>query len=256
MLGRFVVPVSRLDELEAAASDLLPRVPGMRPWALSVLVSGNASAARQRIDAFDAAHDQPPQGLASVEAVEFKAQALSEIASAANALQGLEVFFEVPHDRDPTPWMQAVAAVQGRAKIRSGGITGDAFPSAAEVARFIAAAAAVGIPFKATAGLHHPLRGDYRLTYEADSPTGTMHGFLNVFLAAAAVRAGLTGSEVEALLEERSAAAFTFDADYIGWREHRFPAVGLAAVRRNFARSYGSCSFAEPVDDLRSLGVL
>ncbi len=256
MLGRFVVPTSRLDELEAAAVTHLPRSPGVPPWGLSVLVAGDVSAARRRIDAFDAAHRQASQGLARVEAVEHKPQTIDDIASAATALQGLEVFFELPHDVDPTSWMQAVAAVGGCGKIRSGGVTDDAFPSSAEMARFIAAASAAGIAFKATAGLHHPMRGDYRLTYEDGSPTGMMHGFLNVFLAAAAVRAGLATTEVEALLEERSVAVFRFEADHVGWRGHRFTASVLADVRRHFARSYGSCSFAEPVNDMRALGVL
>lgn len=256
MLGRFVVPTSRLDELEAAAASHFPRDSAASPWGLSVLVSGDAAAARQRIDAFDAAHCQADRGLARVEAVEHKPQALEDIADAAMALQGLEVFFELPYDLDPKPWMQAVAAVGGSGKIRSGGVTDDAFPSAAEMARFIATAHETGIAFKATAGLHHPLRGDYRLTYEDNSPTGTMHGFLNVFLAAAAVRAGVAQEEVETLLEERSADVFDFHGDHIGWRGHRFSAALLDEVRRDFARSYGSCSFTEPVDDMRALGVL
>ena len=34
------------------------------------------------------------------------------------------------------------------------------------------------------------------------------------------------------------------------------PAEPLEATRRDLASSFGSCSFAEPVADLRALGVL
>lgn len=255
MLGRFVVPVTRLDEMEAAAAEHWPRDADASPWGLSVLVSGDAAVARQRIDAFDRQHRDPANGLAKVEAVEYKPATIDDIAAAAASLEGIEVFFELPHQDDPTTWMQAVARVAGRGKIRSGGVTADAFPSAAEVARFIRAADAAGIPFKATAGLHHPLRGEYRLTYEDDSPRGTMHGFLNVFLAAAAVRSGWDDTAVQGLLEERDIAALRVADDHVSWQGHRLESAELAASRHRFARSYGSCSFAEPVQDLQSLGV-
>lgn len=256
MLGRFVVPVGRLDELEAAAGSLLPRDADATPWGLSVLVSGDAAQARPRLDAFDAAHANPEQGLARVESVEFKPQSIDDIAPAAAALQGIEVFFELPHQDDPTPWMEAVATAGGLGKIRSGGVTADAFPSAAEVARFIAAAHRVGIGFKATAGLHHPLRGEYRLTYEDGSPQGTMHGFLNVFTAAAAARSGVSEDDLAKLLEERQVDALSVTADGLSWNGHRLEADQLSAMRRQFAYSYGSCSFSEPVEDLQALGIL
>lgn len=256
MLGRFVVPVARLEAFEEAAAKYLPRDAESAPWGLSVLASGDAVEARRRIDAFDRRHAEPEQGLAKVQAVEYKPRDASEIASAAAALAGLDVFFELPHDVDPTPWMHAVAEVGGRGKIRSGGVTEDAFPSAAEVARFIATAGRVGIPFKATAGLHHPLRGEYRLTYDAESPSGTMHGFLNVFLAAAGRRAGFDDGALEAMLEERAVDAFHLDDDGLTWRGRRLDAEHLAATRAEFANSYGSCSFAEPVQDLQDLGIL
>ncbi len=256
MLGRFVVPVGRLDELEAAAGSLLPRGAGATPWGLSVLVSGDASLARPRLDAFDAAHADPEHGLARVEAVEYKPQTIDDIAPAAAALRGIEVFFELPHLEDPTPWMEAVASVGGRGKIRSGGVTADAFPSAAEVARFIAAADRVGIGFKATAGLHHPMRGEYRLTYEDDSAQGTMHGFLNVFIAAAAARGGVSETELASLLEERHVGALGVTSGGLTWNGHRLDADQLSVMRQQFARSYGSCSFSEPVEDLKALGIL
>src|SRR5438477_108730 len=77
----------------------------------------------------------------------------------------------------------ATLAITGqRAKIRTGGVTPEAFPKSAEIVRFVRTCLAANVPFKATAGLHHPIRCFHPLTYDADSPQGTMHGFLNLFL--------------------------------------------------------------------------
>jgi hypothetical protein len=80
-----------------------------------------------------------------------------------------------------------------------------------------------------------------------------MHGFLNVFLAAAFLRAGMKAKAALSLLEERSAQAFHFGLDGVSWREHRLSRDEIAAARQGFAASFGSCSFTEPIDDLRSL---
>ena len=136
-----------------------------------------------------------------------------------------------------------------RAKIRTGGITEDAFPSPAAVAAFIRACKEHGVAFKATAGLHHPLRCVRPLTYEPNAAVGTMHGFLNVFLAAAMV------DDAEAVLLESDPNAFTFDDDGVTWRSRRVTVDELKAMRE-FATSFGSCSFEEPIDDLKELGWL
>ena len=127
------------------------------------------------------------------------------------------------HD-DPGALVAAMGVHGLRAKIRTGGVTADAFPSARDVARFLSACARHDVMFKATAGLHHPLRGDFALTCAADAPRGTMFGFLNVFLAAAFMRRG-----------------------------HSLSVGALAEERARFALSFGSCSFREPIDDLLAL---
>lgn len=136
-----------------------------------------------------------------------------------------------------------------RAKIRTGGIVEDAFPAPEVVAEFIRACKDVGVPFKATAGLHHPLRCVKPLTYEPNAAVGTMHGFLNVFLAAAMVE------DAEAILRETDAGAFTFDDEGAAWRSRRVSLQELKAMRE-FAISFGSCSFEEPIGDLKELGWL
>jgi len=256
-LGRFVVPAARLDEFETASAEVLPRVPSSRPWELSVLPGDDLDAARRRIDAFHRAHTSGDGGRAVVGSVELRPDDASGIARAVRIFDGIEVFCELPNDRDPAPMMAAVAEHGGRAKIRTGGVTEDAFPTPAEVARFLVTAAVATAPFKATAGLHHPLRGEYRLTYEPGSPEGTMHGYLNLFLAAAWVKtAGMEADEAAELLEERSPEAFEVTDAELRWRDRRLSREALAEARRTFALSYGSCSFTEPVDELRELGLL
>jgi hypothetical protein len=84
-----------------------------------------------------------------------------------------------------------------------------------------------------------------------------MHGFLNVFVAAALVARGhLDDLTLLAILEETDASAFRVEGETIAWRDHAFALADLAAARSGFARSFGSCSFAEPVQDLQHLGML
>ena len=137
-----------------------------------------------------------------------------------------------------------------RAKIRTGGITADAFPAIDNIAGFLRACKAAGVAFKATAGLHHPLRCVKPLTYEPNAPTGTMHGFLNLFLAAAML------DHADEILAERDPHAFTFDDEKASWRGHSVTTEELVTMRREFAISFGSCSFEEPINDLKELGWL
>ena len=146
--------------------------------------------------------------------------------------------------------LDAIARHSLRAKIRTGGITVDAFPAIGDVAGFLRACRSKGVAFKATAGLHHPLRCVKPLTYESDAPTGAMHGFLNVFLAAALLE------HAEAILGETDPGAFAFDDEGASWLGHRVTTEALRTMRRDFATSFGSCSFEEPIGDLRALGWL
>ena len=137
-----------------------------------------------------------------------------------------------------------------RAKIRTGGVTAEAFPAAEYVAGFIGRCAERGVAFKATAGLHHPIRCLKPLTYASDAPRGTMHGFVNVFLASA------LPVHAEGILLEDDPRAFAFDDDAASWRGHAVQTQDLARLRHEFAISFGSCSFEEPIADLKELGWL
>jgi hypothetical protein len=141
------------------------------------------------------------------------------------------------------------------AKIRTGGLTADKIPTPAAVAAFIRHQANARRPWKATAGLHHPIRGEHPLTYAADSPRAVMHGFLNVLLAAAFAWHG-NDAILEGVLGETDASRFVFTDDYAEWRRHRLSAKQISEARRDFIHSFGSCSFEDPIDGLKSLGLL
>jgi hypothetical protein len=149
-------------------------------------------------------------------------------------IAGDATYYEIPVEEDPAHF-----APDGvRAKIRLGGET---VPTAEAVAGFLRAAARAKVPFKATAGLHHPIR------------SADQHGFVNLFLAAAVA---WYGEDPLPTLEERSAAAFHFGDDSVGWHAHSVAATELREVREQFAISFGSCSFEEPIQDLKELGWL
>jgi len=139
------------------------------------------------------------------------------------------------------------------AKIRTGGIILDAIPSIEDVSSYIIACADRKLSFKATAGLHHPIRSIHALTYELGAPSAMMHGFINVFLAAAFAWRG--ERDLDPILAETDPLAFRFD-DSAHWRDRSLPAANIAQARESFAHSFGSCSFEEPVEDLNALGFL
>jgi len=241
-LGRFVVPVERLDEFATAVE---PHLRGV-PWRLSALAhAGHNHAIRE--------FNQRLAGRAVIDVVEARAATADDVHALAPLAALATVYTELPVRDDPDPLVTTVAACGLRAKVRTGGVVTDAFPTAAQVARFFGACARHRIALKATAGLHHPLRGEYALTYETGAPRGTMFGFLNVFLAAALTRDGLAESEMVALLEERDRSAFAFSDAQVVWRGHVLTAARLTVERASFAISFGSCSFREPLDDLSAL---
>lgn len=251
MLGRFVVPVDRLDELAREAATLVGAQ--KEPWPLSVLVSADPAGDASVIREFDRAHADRFR----VEAVELRAATTDAVEFALSQLdRSLECYVELPLDEDPATLLLAVKRHGARAKARTGGVTPDAFPPVETLARFIAECARLDVPFKATAGLHHPLRGEQHLTYETGSGTATMFGFLNVFVAAALARSGADTPALERVLVERDADRFVLDDGALRWGDFTLDAKDLATTRREFAVSFGSCSFREPVDDLRHLSLL
>jgi hypothetical protein len=252
-LGRFIVPAKRLSELRTER-ERLSRLPTV-PWRVSVLLGReeDLSADLARLDALDR-HSGCTALIA--DAVELKADTVSGIREALGRIRPREAYIEVPVTRDPAELLAVIGELGGRAKVRTGGITADAFPRSNDLVRFLNGCVRLGIPFKATAGLHHPVRGSYRLTYSAGSPTGTMFGFLNLFLATAFLKAGMDEVTATKVLEESSAASFRFDETSVRWKGHPLSLDALRSTREQGIVSFGSCSFTEPVDDLQELRLL
>lgn len=253
MLGRFVVPAVRLDEFLESAKDFISRDDG-NIWRLSVLAGEDIYESLRQIEDFNAKNASRVVG----DALEVRATTESKIENTVNALPpNLTAYFEIPIDERLPDLVSALAIRGQRAKIRTGGVTADAFPASKEIVRFIRTCLMANVPFKATAGLHHPVRCFKPLTYEADAPTGVMNGFLNMFLTAAFARYGIKSATLQEILEDDSARNFVFDENGVWWNnEHFLSNSQLESVRQSDIISFGSCSFTEPIEDLQDLELL
>ncbi len=168
-------------------------------------------------------------------------------------LGDVPVFVEIPrgeHWLGSLPVaMNSLAQAELGGKLRCGGVTVEAFPSVAEVAAFILAATDANVAFKATAGLHHPIR-------HRDPASGfMMHGFLNL-IAAAALAPRVDSETLQRIVAEEEPIAFAFDDESFSWRNERIDIAELTRTRNEAFVAYGSCSFSEPVADLSALGLL
>lgn len=271
-LARFICPASRLEEFSREGATLMPgtnATSGYRehagsgePWKVSVLIDGAGIEGLRkdldRIDAFNEHHSREDSGLANIDMIEVKAPVPGFIDDALDSIPtDLFPFFEFPISGDCRGFVAALAGNGAAAKIRTGGITPDLIPSSSDIAAFLVASAAGDVPFKATAGLHHPVRSEYALDSTPNSPRALMHGFLNVFVAAAIVKElGADVRTATTILDDRIEGNFRFTDTVAAWREHAVEATELALVRERFALSFGSCSFDEPLADLKSLKLL
>lgn len=168
----------------------------------------------------------------------------------------LPVFWEAPVDD-----AERVIAVLGEHnaasrtspisfKLRTGGVTADAFPSSAQIARALVASAKHMVPTKFTAGLHHPVR------MFRDEVKTKMHGFLNVLGAGVlAIEHKWNEEQTIAMLDDEDASAFMFTNEAFRWRDSQV-AMERIIEHRKFVTSFGSCSFDEPREDLRALKLL
>jgi hypothetical protein len=256
MLGRLIVPAARLDEFEKHAADLLPREEEADAWLLSALTvpAGDARLAAdlERIAEFNQRHEQHEHGLAQVDVVELRAETAAAIEAALEQVPDeLFAFVEIPIADDPRGLIAALVGTDAAAKVRTGGLTPDTFPTSQQLARFIVTCAQAAVPFKATAGMHHPLR------HFNPSPGAKEFGFLNVFIAACmADRRRLDEATTMRVLETESMDPFTISDESIRWDRYELRLDQIEESRDLFAMSFGSCSFDEPREDLRRLGLL
>jgi hypothetical protein len=253
MLGRFVVPAARLNEFLESAEDFISHDAG-RNWRLSVLSGEDIYDTIRQIEDFNA-NNAP---LVVCDTLEVRASSESKIENTSNALPpNVKGYFEIPTDERLPDLISALAINGQRAKIRTGGITPEAFPPIRAIIRFIRTCLAANVPFKATAGLHHPLRCYKPLTYDSNAPEGMMNGFLNLFLATGFARHGFKPALLEEILEDEFEESYDFDETGVWWRgEHFLNNSQLARLRQQSIISFGSCSFEEPIADLQEIGLL
>ncbi len=264
MLGRFVCPVGRLGELDSALSGHAGD-----PLELSAIVRGDAVAddlaelrafvAMSPVSA-DAFEIRLPDSVVASPDSATIAGVLDEVAdrAAGEGFGSAPLYLEAgwPDPDDLRRLLGGIRLVRdaGRdanLKIRTGGLEPAAIPSSAVLARVILACRDAEVPFKATAGLHHPVR-------RHDAGLGAaMHGFLNVFGGAilASVH-GLGESELTEILDDEDPTAFRAGDGVFAWRGHEADAAAVVRGRRDVAVSFGSCSFDEPRDDLRAIGLM
>ncbi len=279
MLGRFIVPAARLPEARGAVSAHLGHEAGGASWRFSVLgIASDASeswldAAQRTLSqarAFDAGHDGqtacdrfelrlPADLAADPDRLVGELMALDE-AYRSGAGTGPRAALEVPFLTAPettAPAAQAVAEANARIgrpafalKLRCGGVTPDLVPSVERLAAALHTVVQSGAPFKATAGLHHPLPN-------LDEAVGArMHGFLGVFGGSILARLhGLDADALAEILDSDDASAWSA-GDGLRWTSLAASAAEVADGRAQLALSFGTCSFDEPRDDLQALGWL
>jgi hypothetical protein len=249
-LGRFVLPVATLGELARALHQgrFLPE--GSLPIPLAAVIGPVLLDDIRTIERFN----RECAGAVVVEAVEVKAPTPDAVRHALAALPARWIrYVEVPPAAGLPDLLDALKEGGAFAKLRTGGVTPDAFPGPDAVLDFLEGCARRRLPFKATAGLHHPVRGEYRLTYAPDAETAPMYGYLNLIGAAAVLWTGHSRAEAREVLLASAPEAFRFEARGLRMLDRLMSADTLASVRSEFAHGFGSCSFREPLDELAPL---
>jgi hypothetical protein len=260
MLSAFVLPLGQF----GAAKQLLAEFDPLHPLQVSALgpKTENAPAFRAALAKTDAAirslstHNVDLVSVSQLEMFlppDVDSQLLSE---ARSILGTLPTFWEAPPARAEQT-ISLVAELNSNAdsptfgyKLRTGGVTADAFPSSEQIAQALVTPVTHQVPIKFTAGLHHPLR------MFRDEAQTKMHGFLNVLGAAVlAAEHKWDSRQTTLMLEDENADSFSFTDEFFAWRDWKIDIKRLQD-RRKFVTSFGSCSFDEPREDLRALGLL
>jgi hypothetical protein len=260
MLGAFVLSVEQFN----ATKQLLSQFDAQHPLRVAALGSKTARAdafldALEDADAAIRSLSRHNVDLVSISHLEMFLPHDVDVASlreAKSILGDLAVFWEAPPDRAGQS-IALLAEFNSDAdsatfgfKLRTGGVTADAFPTSMQIAEALVTPATHQLPIKFTAGLHHPLR-QYREEVQAK-----MHGFLNVLGAAVlAAEHRWDTNQTAIMLEDENVDSFSFTDDFFAWREWRIDTKRLE-YRRKFVVSFGSCSFDEPREDLRALNLL
>jgi hypothetical protein len=239
LVGTFVCTDEHLPSVARRA-----RETGAAPIGVSVVVSGGAGGIEPVVRYGDRSAD------VDVRAVEVRLRdeqdlsrnALRVVRACDDCMDSESAFVEIGLTGAWERALDVVADAGYAAKLRTGGLSADLFPTSEQVAAFIAGCLDREVPFKCTAGLHHAVR------HTAADTGFEHHGFLNVLLATRSCLDGAGPEEVVTVLENRDGAALAERCRGLDEQQHK-------GVRRWFT-SFGSCSIAEPLEDLAALGLV
>jgi hypothetical protein len=257
MLGSFVLPIAKFEE----AKNYLSQFDQKHPLRISALgaKTESASAFRETLTDYMRTMRELVKSRGEILSITQLEMPLPADADAAllddtrSILDGLPIFLEAPADAAERTIALLAENDSDKTlgfKLRTGGVTADAFPTSAQIARVLVAAAKHRVPIKFTAGLHHPMR-----MFRSEVET-KMHGFLNVLGAAVlAAEHHWDEQQTSAMLEDEDTTSFSFSDESFAWRECKIASDRIKA-RRKFVTSFGSCSFDEPREDLRALNLL
>jgi hypothetical protein len=257
MLNAFVLAVGQFD----AAKQLLSQFDPQRPLRVSALGprTKNAADFREELEETAASicsfsvHNVDLVSVVQLEMFLPHDVELAFLKEVRAVIGNLPTFWEAPPER-----MERTIALLAELnsdvdkptfgfKLRTGGVTADAFPTSQEIAKALVTPATHQVPIKFTAGLHHPIR-----QYRGEVQT-KMHGFLNVLGAAVlAAEHKWDAHQAALMLEDENVESFSFDDEFFAWREWKIDIKPLKN-RRKFVTSFGSCSFDEPREDLQAL---
>ena len=254
-IGRFLVRASQLESLGAVATSTFRR--GDRPWRVGVVFDLGVGASATVAQAFH--HEMSPAmevTAAEVRYPEDEAGVRSVLETVATIDRDVATFIEVDTDRPLRTQIETIdrelrrSGQTGGAKLRCGGLAADAFPSVDVVTEFLWEASLTDMPFKATAGLHQPIR-------HHDPELGVMrHGFVNLLAASAACDEGENRETVRAIVEEDDPSAFELNATALRWRDVTLPGSAVRRSREDGFIAFGSCDLDEPLSALSALGFL
>jgi hypothetical protein len=254
--GRFLCRASQLVDLAGVATSLFRS--GDAPWKIGVVFDLPPGESAVQSADFHAEMDPAM-------AVEVTESTLTEptppaVDSLLDAMFSVAVdvvpFIEVDRSIPIAAQVELIATALGTrrrvggVKLRCGGTTTDLFPTSGEVSEFIVACTDQRLPFKATAGLHEPIR-------HFDKDLGVeRHGFVNLLMATALAQAGAQGETIESVIADTDPESFSVSAAFASWRGHEIPGSALRRTRQMRFVSYGSCDFDEPIEALDDLGFL
>lgn len=283
MLSRFVIPAMRLPELEPYGATLFE---DESPFDFSILGKGTETLYEYKthldelisaINKFNELHGSK----VTSESLEIKLPREAVLANDLDLLVDLfddtlqrfdkseylpnqvyfEGFFEENWKKEISLILKAMHrhgesftgehVLQPAFKLRCGGVKAEIFPSVEQVAFALNMAREQNVALKCTAGLHHPIR------HYADSVQTRMHGFINVFGGAMLSYAhDLSNDELQDILKEEDPKQFEFTENGFKWKDLQISTHEIAELREVAVKSFGSCSFDEPREDLRHLGLL